>query len=168
MPNEPVQGVLVSSISLNDQVHLFIAPIGASGRAYLTPEVLARPNLTVAVHTTVEKILFSNKGASLRATGVQLATSPNAPKFRVAATKDVILCRGVLGSTQLLLLSGVGPKEELEKTDVKCVKDLKNVGKHLIDVRVFTSSLRGLFLKEFNLCLAPNIWADDFQSQARV
>lgn len=109
-----------------------------TARAYLTPEVLARPNLTVAVHVTVEKILFTRR-EPLTAYGVQLAKSSSSPKFRVAVSKEVILCGGVVGSSQLLLLSGVGPKEELESVGIECIKNLGSIGKHLIDVCVESS-----------------------------
>ncbi|KAJ3486910.1 hypothetical protein NLI96_g3899 [Meripilus lineatus] len=112
---------------------IFSAETGSStATAYLTNEVLARPNLTVACSITVERILFDRE-PSLRAAGVQLTTAPAAPKFRVRAKREIILSGGVIGSAQTLLLSGIGPKDELEQVGVNCVQDLPSVGKHLAD-----------------------------------
>ena len=82
---------------------------------------------------TVERIVFE-KSPSLKAVGVQLTTAPNAPKYHVRAKKEIVLSGGVIGSAQTLLLSGVGPKSELEQVGVECVHDLPSVGKHLADV----------------------------------
>lgn len=47
--------------------------------------------------------------------------------------KEVIICAGAVGSPQILLLSGIGPKAELEEIGIKCVVDLPGVGKNLED-----------------------------------
>ena len=53
---------------------------------------------------------------------------------RVAyAWRETILSAGAVGSPQILLLSGVGPKEELEAVGVECRVDARGVGKHLKD-----------------------------------
>jgi hypothetical protein len=49
------------------------------------------------------------------------------------ARKELILSAGAVGSPHLLLFSGIGPREELEKTGVECVVDSPHVGKHLKD-----------------------------------
>lgn len=100
----------------------------------MTPEVLARPNLTIATNIMVEKILFS-ESEPLRAIGVQVSTSKTGPKYKIAAGKEVILSAGTFATPQLLLISGVGPKDELAALDVKCVKHSPHVGKHMLDVR---------------------------------
>ncbi|KAI0066058.1 GMC oxidoreductase [Artomyces pyxidatus] len=102
--------------------------------SYLTPVVLARPNLTVGLHTIIEKILIDESTSDEpRAIGLQLSKSATSPKYRVRATKEVIVCGGTVGTPHLLLLSGLGPKEELEKVGVKVVKDLSQVGKKYYD-----------------------------------
>lgn len=114
-----------------------VAPDGSrhsTAHAYLTPDVLARPNLKVAVNAHVEKVLFEEVGGEPRAVGVQLSsTSAPAKKFRARATKEVILSAGAIATPHLLLLSGLGPKAELEAVGVPVVKDLPAVGKHLMD-----------------------------------
>jgi len=71
--------------------------INISGRrvttesAYLTPAVLSRPNLTVAVNASATRVIFDTSGPSPRAVGVEFATSKDGPRFRVRANKEVVL-----------------------------------------------------------------------------
>lgn len=55
------------------------------------------------------------------------------PSRTVTAKKEVILTAGAVGSAKILLDSGIGPKEELEKIGVKSVVDIHDVGKGLTD-----------------------------------
>jgi choline dehydrogenase len=59
--------------------------------AYLTADVLARPNLKVAVHAQVTKILFEKTDFGTRAVGVEFANYKNGPRFRARAKKEVIV-----------------------------------------------------------------------------
>ncbi|KIW00229.1 uncharacterized protein PV09_08267 [Verruconis gallopava] len=82
------------------------------------------PNLTVVTNALVSKIMVENK----RAVAVEAADG------RVFfARKEIILSGGALNSPQLLLLSGIGPKEEIEKHSIRTVHDLPMVGKNLRD-----------------------------------
>ncbi|KAH9850503.1 GMC oxidoreductase [Lenzites betulinus] len=100
--------------------------------AFLDDEVLRRPNLTVAVSVTTEKIIFS-PDETPRALGVQVATSKSSPHFVVAARTEVILSAGAIGSPQLLMLSGIGPAAQLEKWSIPVVRNLPAVGQNLLD-----------------------------------
>ena len=102
--------------------------------AYLSPSVLKRPNLTVAVTTVVEKVLFDESESEPRAIGVELSKSPVSPKYRVKANREVILCGGAVATPHILLVSGIGPQEDLLKVGVQVVKDLPQVGKNYYDV----------------------------------
>ncbi|KAF8487360.1 GMC oxidoreductase [Russula ochroleuca] len=101
--------------------------------AYLTPTVLKRPNLTVALSTVVERVLFDESGSEPHAVGVEVSKSAEAPKYRVRANREVILCGGTIASPQILLVSGIGPEEVLSKAGIKVVKDLPQVGKNYYD-----------------------------------
>lgn len=46
---------------------------------------------------------------------------------------EVILSSGAIGSPQLLLLSGIGPKADLEKLNISTVLDQEFVGKDIVD-----------------------------------
>jgi choline dehydrogenase-like flavoprotein len=102
--------------------------------AYLPPSVLQRPNLTVAVTTIVEKVLFDESGAEPRAIGVEVSKSPISPKYRIKANREVILSGGAVATPHILLLSGIGPQEDLTKVGIKVVKELPQVGKNYYDV----------------------------------
>jgi choline dehydrogenase-like flavoprotein len=59
--------------------------------AYLTPDVLKRPNLKVAVHAQVTRILFDTTGGSKKAVGVEFSREKGGPLYRVRAKQQVIL-----------------------------------------------------------------------------
>ncbi|OCH93152.1 GMC oxidoreductase [Obba rivulosa] len=122
----------------------FIGTIDTTGKrsstasAYLTPSVLARPNLTVGINVRVERIVFSSSDsadtdATPRASGVIIATSPSSPRFGVCVSREVIVCAGAVATPQLLMLSGVGPAAELNELGIAVVKDLPHVGRNLAD-----------------------------------
>ena len=118
----------------------------------MSPDVLSRPNLTVAIKTTVEKILFDESGAEPRAIGVEMSKSPKSPKYCVRAIREVILSAGAVATPHLLLLSGIGPQEELSKVGIKAVKDLSQVGKNYYDVS--SLSTKGSSITVFLNCCA--------------
>lgn len=97
--------------------------------AYLTPSVLARPNLTVATKSHVTRILFEGK----RAVGVEFARDRDAPRYQARARKEVILSAGAVHTPHILMNSGVGPADELNKHNIHVVHDLAGVGDHLMD-----------------------------------
>ncbi|CAL1716995.1 unnamed protein product [Somion occarium] len=101
--------------------------------AYLTPTVLARPNLTVATKAYVTRVLFDTKDASKpRAVGVEFADSTGA-KYQVKARKEVVVAAGAVSTPQILMLSGVGLAEHLSDFRIPVVADLPGVGSHLMD-----------------------------------
>jgi choline dehydrogenase len=63
--------------------------------AYLTDDVLARPNLKVVTHARVSKVIFDTSSGIPRATSVEFAsksrTNKVGPTFRARATKEVIV-----------------------------------------------------------------------------
>lgn len=61
----------------------------SSESAYLTSEVLARPNLVVALHAQVTKIIFDDSGT--RAVAVEFAKSKAGPRHQARARKEIIL-----------------------------------------------------------------------------
>ena len=65
------------------------------------------------------------------ATGIEF--SKNGQTQQATASKEVILSAGSVGSPQLLQLSGVGPKDVLEKAGVPVLHELPGVGENLQD-----------------------------------
>ncbi len=95
-------------------------------RAYLHP-VMNRPNLTVITEARTTKVLLEGK----RAVGVAYTQSGKLTEIR--ATHEVILSGGAINSPQLLLLSGVGPEQELQKHGIAVQHELPGVGQNLQD-----------------------------------
>lgn len=98
----------------------------SSAQAYLRP-ARNRTNLTIATGARVAKVVIERG----RAIGVSLI-GRGTPAF-VRATREVILSSGAIGSPQLLLLSGIGPADELRELGIEVVHDLPAVGRHLTD-----------------------------------
>lgn len=86
----------------------------SSARAFLRP-VQDRQNLHVMLNTTVTKVLVHPK--SKNAQGVEVVDAIG-HTMKILAKKEVIVSGGAVNSPQILMLSGIGPKEEL--TRVSC------------------------------------------------
>ncbi|KAJ7214816.1 aryl-alcohol-oxidase from pleurotus Eryingii, partial [Mycena pura] len=109
-----------------------------SASAYLQPAVNTRSNLDVLINTQVTKLVMTaTKTAAKTAIktfrGVQVAQSADAPTFTFTASKEVILSAGAIGTPQLLMLSGIGPKAQLAALGIKTALDVPDVGQNLQD-----------------------------------
>jgi choline dehydrogenase len=93
---------------------------------FLRP-ALKRGNLTVWTGVQAARVLVEEG----RAAGVEYLLRGRLQQVRAA--QEVILCAGTVGSAQLLLLSGVGPREQLEPLGIPVVKSLPGVGANLQD-----------------------------------
>ena len=100
--------------------------------AYLRP-AMSRPNLTVQTDALVTGVLVE----AGRAAGVRYTHRGSAELAR--ADGEVILCAGAIGSPHLLLLSGIGPAEQLIDHGVRLVADNPGVGANLSDHPVVTA-----------------------------
>ncbi|KAF8632241.1 hypothetical protein AX15_001991 [Amanita polypyramis BW_CC] len=105
----------------------------SSESAYFTPGVLARPNLRVVIHASVTRVVFKEVDGKIRATGVEFTRSKNGIRYQAHAKRDVILSAGAIHSPHILLLSGVGPAEQLREHGIQVIHDLPGVGEHLVD-----------------------------------
>ncbi|GFT74084.1 glucose dehydrogenase [Nephila pilipes] len=97
----------------------------SAAKAYLAPNDY-RTNLDIVSGAFVKKIVIDD----LEAKGVEFDFE-GIPRF-VRADKEVILSAGTTNTAQLLMLSGIGPKEELEKHNIPVKSDLP-VGKNMQD-----------------------------------
>ena len=91
-----------------------------------------RENITIKTEVTVDKLLFSQDAGDLAATGVA-TISKNGKKIDYHARKEVIVAAGAYCSPPILMRSGLGPKEQLEKHGIECRVDLPGVGGNLMD-----------------------------------
>jgi choline dehydrogenase len=94
--------------------------------AFLNP-VRDRANLTVQTGAQATRVLID----SGRAVGVEYLQ--NGEPGRVRAAREVILCAGTFDSPKLLMLSGIGPAEQLRSHGIPVVADLPGVGQNLQD-----------------------------------
>jgi choline dehydrogenase len=95
--------------------------------AYLRP-ARRRRNLTVLTGTLVQRILFDGK----RAIGVEYRDAAGVTQ-RVTASDEVILSAGTVNSPQLLMLSGIGDRDQLRAAGVEPRHELVGVGANLQD-----------------------------------
>ncbi len=100
-------------------------------------------NLTIELGALTTRVLFEGT----RAIGVEFlegrhlykadsasnGSAASARKRQVRAGREVILCAGAFNSPQLLMLSGVGPRDHLEQFGIPVVVDLPGVGRNLQD-----------------------------------
>ncbi|WP_191060095.1 GMC family oxidoreductase [Geminicoccus harenae] len=93
---------------------------------YLHP-VRGRPNLDVMTDCRITRILVEHG----RAVGVRFLHFNNEQEVR--AEREVLLCAGAIGSPRLLMLSGIGPADELRRHGIEVVHDLPGVGQNLHD-----------------------------------
>lgn len=99
----------------------------SAARGYLFPYLGKRPNLHVVTQAKVSRIVVENG----RAVGVEY--SHKGQTIVVSANKEVLLSAGAFQSPQVLMLSGIGPRQELEKHGIPIIKDLAGVGENLHD-----------------------------------
>ena len=92
----------------------------------------ARQNLTIISAAKATRVILGESSGQLRASGVEYRPAAGDPLI-ATAEKEVILSAGAIGSPHLLMLSGIGPKTELENAGVACRLDSPHVGKHLKD-----------------------------------
>jgi choline dehydrogenase-like flavoprotein len=127
--------------------------------AFLEGDVEARPNLEVICGAQVTRLLIEGDPGDLRATGVEYRTA-DGQTASVRADKEVVLSAGAVGSPQILMLSGVGPLEEIEAVGVTCQLDAPDVGKHLKDHLqvglLFPAPSIGVSMSQMGVSLGPD------------
>lgn len=98
----------------------------STATAFLQPAA-PRRNLEVLVDALAQRVRFSGT----RATGIEYQTGKKSAFAK--ADKEVILTAGVVNSPQLLMLSGIGDSEELERHGIPVIHHSPNVGKNVQD-----------------------------------
>ena len=93
---------------------------------YLRP-AMDRPNLTIFVGAPASRVVVEGT----RAVAVELVEGSEPRVLR--ADREVILCGGAINSPQLLMLSGIGPADDLASLGIPVVADLPGVGRNLQD-----------------------------------
>ncbi|KAL5981209.1 hypothetical protein ACLOJK_029130 [Asimina triloba] len=137
--------------------HIVGTKVGGSifdvrGRRHTAADLLGAGNpekITVLLNATVQNIIFDDSpgdGKPPKARGIRFIRSNGNPgKFYevylnlpkdssgLLSRGEVILCAGALGSPQILLLSGIGPKEHLMQFNITPLVDAREVGQSMQD-----------------------------------
>ncbi|MFC7343561.1 GMC family oxidoreductase [Saccharopolyspora griseoalba] len=98
----------------------------SSARGYLTEREL--PTLKVRTHVHVRRVIIDDG----RATGVEISDTRTGKQQVLRAGSGVVVSAGVIGSPQVLMLSGIGPAGHLREVGVDVLADLP-VGENLHD-----------------------------------
>ena len=120
----------------------------STARSYLT-RARRRPNLTLVKRAVATRILFERD----RATGVEYEVN-SGPPVRARAGREVIVSAGAIESPKLLLLSGIGPADELRSLGIDVVVDSPGIGRNLQE-HPLTGITVGVTLPTLNMELTP-------------
>lgn len=115
--------------------------------AFLKP-ALHRPNLQVITRAHVQRILLEKD----RAIGVEFKVGQSVQTAKTQ--KEILLCAGAFQSPQLLMLSGIGPTDELQKCGIAVKKAIPGVGQNLQD-HLFVNASAITSSKGLNHALTP-------------
>lgn len=89
-----------------------------------------RDNLTILTDAWVSKVHVEGD----RATGVHVTLKDGSSlDISPSASGEIVLSAGAVDTPRLMLLSGLGPREQLENLDIPVVRDLPGVGENLLD-----------------------------------
>lgn len=129
--------------------------------AFLEGGTEQRPNLAVITDAQVTRVVLGrDAGGGLVAEAVEYRTAGGSTEV-VRASKEVVLSAGAFGSPHVLMLSGIGPRAELEAAGVACQLDAPDVGKHLKDhVQLglfFPAPGVGVSMLEVGLSMGPDV-----------
>ncbi|KZV79661.1 alcohol oxidase [Exidia glandulosa HHB12029] len=107
----------------------------SAASAYLTPEVLARPNLHLLVNAHVARVVpdVAPDGRISCKTVEYFLEGQQNHLLRANAQKDLILSPGAFATPAILMRSGFGNKEHLASIGIQLVKDVPALGKRMID-----------------------------------
>jgi choline dehydrogenase len=98
----------------------------SAATAFIKP-ILERPNFTAITHAQATQVLVEDG----RAVGIKYLKDKQ--EYSVRAEREVILSSGAVNSPRLLLLSGIGPADELKELGIEVVHNLPGVGKNFQD-----------------------------------
>ena len=128
-------------------------------QAFLAGAAENRPNLTIITGAQATRVILEGQDGRQIATGVEYRDATG-ETIVATAGKEVILSGGAVGSPQLLLLSGIGPRQELDEVGVSCLVDSPHVGKHLKDhlmcPLIYPAPGIGVPMREVALSMGPN------------
>ena len=131
-----------------------------SKSGYIDPNT-DRPNLVVLTGQQVTKVLFNgtkDADGNLIASGVQFSAN-GGTFYSVQANKEVLLAGGVVGSAQILQLSGIGPSSVLQSAGVDLLYDLPvgyNLQDHVSYTMYFSTGFASGSVQNWNAFMASD------------
>lgn len=99
----------------------------SSAKAFLRP-IRLRKNFHLSMNSHVTKLDIDP--TTMRASHVEFMK--NGKIFKVKAKREIVLAAGAINTPQIMMLSGIGPKDHLEEKGIKVLKDLP-VGENMQD-----------------------------------
>lgn len=99
----------------------------STAKAFLR-DIRGRPNLDTVIYAQATKVLFNKDKKAIAVEFVK-----NHMRHVVYARREIILSAGSINSPQLLMLSGVGPRQHLEELGIPVIHDSPGVGQNLQD-----------------------------------
>ncbi|KAK3069261.1 hypothetical protein LTR53_012550 [Teratosphaeriaceae sp. CCFEE 6253] len=88
-----------------------------------------RPNLTILTNAWVSRV---NVDSTKNVTGINL-TLQDGTRHTLRHKCETILCAGAVDTPRLMLLSGLGPRQQLQDLGIPVIHDLPGVGENLLD-----------------------------------
>jgi len=123
----------------------------SAAKAFLTPEVRRRANLTILTNAHVTKLRLDGR----RAAGVEIERA-GASGFALARGR-VVMAAGSIGTPQILMLSGIGPGAHLQSLGLQTHCDLPGIGQNLQDHLQIRTSYRITGARTLN-DLSASLW----------
>lgn len=99
----------------------------SNGKRQIASVVYPLGGITLLTEMFVQNVVLTTEGETTTATGVKLANGTE------LEGRNIILAAGTIRTPQVLLLSGIGPVEELEKHDIEVRVESPEVGRNLMD-----------------------------------
>ncbi len=121
----------------------------SSASAFLKP-VMNRPNLTVRTGAQVEKLKVKDQ----RITGVLIAKKGGNSEL-INASREVVLCAGAIDSPRILLRSGIGAKDTIDRHNIVWIHELPGVGQNLQDHLFYSVSSKASIKGGLNPVIGP-------------
>ncbi|XP_077532692.1 4-pyridoxate dehydrogenase-like [Haemaphysalis longicornis] len=125
----------------------------SSSKSFIPSDVRRRKNLDVALYAFVTKIIFEGT------TAVGVTYRRNLLTHTVRARREVILSAGAINSAQLLMLSGIGPRQQLEPLGIEVIADLpvgQNMFDHLFALGLAATAKKNIILDYYALSTIPD------------
>jgi pyridoxine 4-oxidase len=113
-------GTSPNSLNIRDGKRLSVAD------AYLSPQVMARPNLTLLTGNEVEHLTLEGH----KVTGVIVVWEG---ETRTLSADRIVLCAGAVSTPLILMRSGIGCPDTLKRVGIRCLADRAEVGRNLQD-----------------------------------